>query len=104
VRPAALFVLLIGLWEAVVRLFDVQDYVFPAPTAVARSLYDDRGLLASATGVTVREVALGYLLAVGGALLLAIVLHFFPALRRALLPLLILSSSSSRSSASSPSS
>jgi putative hydroxymethylpyrimidine transport system permease protein len=91
VRPALLFAALIGLWEAVVKLFDVQDYVFPAPTAVARSLFDDRGLLGSATLVTVREIALGYLLAVAGALLLAVALHFSPALRRALLPLLVLS-------------
>ncbi len=90
-RPAALLVLLVGLWEAVVRLFHVQDYVFPTPVAVARSLYDDRGLLGSATLVTLREVVLGYLLAVAVALLIAVVLHFSAALRRALLPLLVLS-------------
>jgi putative hydroxymethylpyrimidine transport system permease protein len=79
------------MWEAVVRLAHVQDYVFPAPSAVARSLYDDAGLLGSATLVTVREIALGYLLAVACALLIAVALHFSPALRRALLPLLVLS-------------
>lgn len=90
-RPALLLAALIGLWEAVVRLAHVQDYVFPAPSAVARSLYDDAGLLGSATLVTVREIALGYLLAVAAALLIAVALHFSPALRRALLPLLVLS-------------
>jgi len=90
-RPAILFAALIGVWEAVVKLAHVQDYVFPAPTAVARALYDDRGLLGSATLVTVRELALGYLLAVAGALVIAIALHFSAALRRALLPLLVLS-------------
>jgi len=91
VRPALLLAALVGVWEAVVRLAHVQDYVFPAPSAVARSLYDDSGLLGSATLVTVREIALGYLLAVAFALLIAIALHFSPALRRALLPLLVLS-------------
>ena len=90
-RPAFLLAALIGLWEAIVRLAHVQDYVFPAPSAVARSLYDDRGLLGSATLVTVRELVLGYLLAVAAALLIAVALHFSPALRRALLPLLVLS-------------
>ncbi|HEV2592416.1 MAG TPA: ABC transporter permease [Gaiellaceae bacterium] len=90
-RPLALFALLVGIWEAVVRLAHVQDYVFPAPSAVARSLYGDRGLLGSATLVTVREIALGFLLAVACALLIAVSLHFSPALRRALLPLLVLS-------------
>jgi putative hydroxymethylpyrimidine transport system permease protein len=90
-RPALLLAALIGMWEAVVRLAHVEDYVFPAPTAVARSLYDDAGLLSSATLVTLREVALGYLLAVACALVIAVALHFSSALRRALLPLLVLS-------------
>lgn len=90
-RPALLLAVLIGVWEAIVRLAHVQDYVFPAPSAVGRSLYDDAGLLGSATLVTLREIALGYLLAVGSALVLATALHFSPALRRALLPLLVLS-------------
>jgi putative hydroxymethylpyrimidine transport system permease protein len=41
--------------------------------------------------VTVREIVLGYLLAVAVALGIAIVLHFSAGLRRALLPLLVLS-------------
>lgn len=90
-RPALLFAALVGVWEAVVRLAHVQDYVFPAPSAVARSLYDGAGLLGSATLVTAREVVLGYLLAVAAALAIAIALHFSAALRRALLPLLVLS-------------
>jgi putative hydroxymethylpyrimidine transport system permease protein len=81
----------IGLWELVVRAADVQDYLFPAPSAVASAFVSDRGLLAHATLVTVREIVLGYLLAVALALVLAVVLHFSAALRRALLPILVLS-------------
>ena len=55
------------------------------------SLGSDAGLLASATLVTLREVVLGYLLAVALALALAVLLHFSDALRRALLPILVLS-------------
>jgi putative hydroxymethylpyrimidine transport system permease protein len=89
--PLALLAAAVGLWELVVRAAHVQDYLFPTPAAVARSLWDDRGLLASATGVTVREIALGYLLALGLGLALAVALHFSAALRRALLPILVLS-------------
>ncbi len=81
----------VGIWELVVRAADVPDYLFPAPSAVASSLSDDAGLLGSATWVTVREIVLGYLLAVAVALAIAIVLHFSAALRRALMPLLVLS-------------
>ena len=89
--PLALLAGAVALWEVVVRAAHVPDYLFPAPTSVVSSLHADGGLLGSATLVTLREVALGYLLAVAAALTIALVLHFSEALRRALLPLLVLS-------------
>lgn len=89
--PLVLLVALIGVWELVVRAADVPDYLFPAPSAVASALNSDAGLLARATVVTLREVLLGYLLAVVVALALAVAIHFSSALRRALLPILVLS-------------
>jgi putative hydroxymethylpyrimidine transport system permease protein len=89
--PLALLTLAVGAWELVVRAADVPDYLFPAPTAVAASLVDDAGLLGRAALVTVREIVLGYLLAVAVAIAIAVVLHVSAALRRALLPLLVLS-------------
>ena len=89
--PLALLAAAVGVWELVVRAAHVPDYLFPAPTAVASSLVDDAGLLRRATLVTVREMALGYLLAVAVAVAIAVVLHFSTALRRALLPILVLS-------------
>ena len=89
--PLALLAGMVCVWELVVRAAQVPDYLFPAPSAIASALASDRGLLASATLVTVREVVLGYLLAVALALMLAVLLHFSDALRRALLPILVLS-------------
>ena len=89
--PLVLLAAAVGLWELVARAASVPDYLFPAPTAVASSLAGDASLLSSATLVTVREILLGYLLAVALALAIAVVLHFSSALRRALLPLLVLS-------------
>jgi putative hydroxymethylpyrimidine transport system permease protein len=89
--PLLLLAAAVGLWELVVQAANVPDYLFPAPTAVASSLANDRRLLGSATLVTVREIVLGYLLAVTCALVIAVVLHFSIALRRALLPILVLS-------------
>jgi putative hydroxymethylpyrimidine transport system permease protein len=89
--PLALLAGAIGLWEIVVRAAHVPDYLFPAPSSVVTSLHGDRRVLASATLVTLREIALGYLLAIAVALAIAVILHFSAALRRALLPLLVLS-------------
>lgn len=89
--PLALLAAAVGLWELVVRVAHVPDYLFPAPSAVASTLHADAGLLGPAALVTLREVVLGYLLAVGLALLLAVLLHLSAALRQALLPILVLS-------------
>lgn len=91
VPPLVLLALLVGIWELVVRATHTPDYLFPAPPAVARSLGSDAGLLTRAALVTLREVLLGYLLAVAAALVIAVALHVSGVLRRALLPLLVLS-------------
>jgi len=89
--PLVLLAVAVAVWELVVRAAHVPDYLFPAPTTVASSLADDAGLLGRAALVTVREIVLGYLLAVAVAVAIAVVLHFSAALRRALLPILVLS-------------
>jgi putative hydroxymethylpyrimidine transport system permease protein len=89
--PLAVLAAAVGIWELAVRAAGVPDYLFPAPSAVASSLGGDAGLLWDAALVTVREIVLGYLLAVAIGLAIAIALHFSEVLRRALLPLLVLS-------------
>jgi putative hydroxymethylpyrimidine transport system permease protein len=89
--PVALLAAGVGIWELVVRIASVPDYLFPSPSAVASSMGSDPRLLSDAALVTAREVLLGYLLAVAVALVVAVLLHFSTALRRAMLPLLVLS-------------
>jgi putative hydroxymethylpyrimidine transport system permease protein len=89
--PLALLAGALGLWELVVRVTHTPDYLFPTPSAVVSALGGNVGLLWQATLVTVREIVLGYLLAVAVALALAVLLHFSTMLRRALLPILVLS-------------
>jgi putative hydroxymethylpyrimidine transport system permease protein len=89
--PLALLAAAVGIWELAVRAAGVPDYLFPAPSAVASSVGSNAGLLWGAALVTVREIVLGYLLAVVVGLTIAVVLHFSSALRRALLPILVLS-------------
>jgi putative hydroxymethylpyrimidine transport system permease protein len=89
--PLALLAAAVGVWEAVIRADGVPDYLLPAPSAVAFAFGDNAGLLWHATLVTVREIVLGYLLAIAVALALAVAIHFSAVLRRALLPILVLS-------------
>ena len=88
-RPLLVLALLIGAWELYVDLGGADPLVLPAPHAVARALYDDRGLLWSNFLTTAEEVLLGIALASAAALALAVLIHFSPTLSRALYPLLV---------------
>lgn len=85
----ALVVALLGGWEAYARLSGIDSFILPAPTEVAGSLWDDRSLLWSNLLVTAQEVVLGLLLALAAGVLLAVALHLWRPVRRAVYPLLI---------------
>ena len=90
---AALFLLaLIAMWEAIIRVFDVPKYLFPAPSQVALALRDDWSTyLLPAMWVTMNEIVQGFVIAAVAGVGLAIILHIFGPLRRAVYPLLIAS-------------
>jgi putative hydroxymethylpyrimidine transport system permease protein len=85
--------LLVAAWQAYVRLRGVPQYVLPAPTDVARTLWDERGPLASAAAVTAREMLAGFAVAFAFGMAAAMALHASPTLRRAAYPLLVASQS-----------
>jgi NitT/TauT family transport system permease protein/putative hydroxymethylpyrimidine transport system permease protein len=90
-RPLLVLAILIGAWEVYVDAGGADPLLLPPPHAVARALYEDRGLLWSNFLTTAEEVLLGIAVATVAALALAIVIHFSPTLRRALYPLLVAS-------------
>ncbi len=64
--PAAVFVALIGSWQAYVTLAGVPHYVLPGPVLVAETLVRDFGTLAPSWWATLRVSLLALLLAVIG--------------------------------------
>lgn len=88
-----LVIFAIGIWELLIRVLDVPGYLWPAPSAIARTLADEANLLGSATWVTLREVIYGFAIAIGAGLGIGIVLHLSATLRRAIYPILIASQS-----------
>ncbi len=89
--PLLLLASLIGGWELVARAGGIENYLLPAPSEVARSLVEDRDLLLPDAWVTAQEVLLGFGLAVAIGVLLAILLHLSPLLRRTVYPLVVAS-------------
>ncbi len=87
----AAVIVLAGLvcWEALVQGGVVDSLLLPAPTEVASSLWNDRGLLGPDLAVTLQEVLVGLLVAVVVGCALGVAMHVSPAVRRALRPLVI---------------
>ncbi len=87
---AALAVLLfLGAWQLYTAVSGLDAFVLPPPTDIARSLVDDRGLLAENFVVTASEMLLGLLCALVLGLALTVALHLSERLRRGVYPLLI---------------
>ena len=86
---AAIVLVLLGGWEALVRLGAVDELLLPAPTHVLEALWTDRALLADDLAVTAWEVVLGLAAAIAAGAALGVAMHVSPAARRALRPLVI---------------
>jgi NitT/TauT family transport system permease protein/putative hydroxymethylpyrimidine transport system permease protein len=89
VIATAVILALLGAWELLVRAGAVDELLLPAPTQVAKALWEDRGLLADDLAVTAGEVLLGLAAAIAAGAALGVAMHVSPGLRRALRPLVI---------------
>jgi len=90
-RAALLALALLGGWELYVDLGGVDEFLLPAPSDVAASLWNDRGLLWDNFTVTAGEVVLGIAVSLVAGVLLAVAIHLSRTLRRATYPLLVAS-------------
>ena len=87
--PLLLVAVLVGAWELYADSGAANAFLLPAPHAVAQAGVDNGGLLLSNLAVTAREVGFGIALALVVGFLLAVTIHFSPALRRAFYPLAV---------------
>lgn len=79
----------IGLWEFVVRVFDVSELVVPRPSDVAIRLYEgltEGGLLYNHLVVTTQEILLGFAIGAALGLVVGVALGLSSALERLLYP------------------
>lgn len=86
VPAVVVFVLGIALWEAVVRLFDIQNFLLPAPSDIVGTLWNDRSALWSAAFFTFREAVAGFAIGCSLGFLAALVVSRFRLLQAAVMP------------------
>src|SRR6266508_3644426 len=86
IPAAVVLVATIGLWEGLIRAFDVQAFLLPKPSAIASTFWDTRSELWHAGWFTFQEALGGFVLGSGLAILLALVLARWRGLGRAFMP------------------
>jgi len=97
VLPALALLALLGAWQiaatsgAIASALGLEDFLVPAPSEIAKVLWEDRSLLADNAWVTLKEIVLGFGCALAAGLAFAVALHLSPTLRHAFYPLIVAS-------------
>lgn len=89
-RITIFYVATLLLWEGLVRVFHVPDWLVPAPSQIFDVIADKNSVMLSHTLVTLNETLLGFVLALGCGVACAIGIVHFPLLRDTLYPSLIM--------------
>ncbi|MEV1294235.1 ABC transporter permease [Pseudonocardia sp. NPDC049635] len=89
--PLGAFVTVLVLVEAVVRLLDVQEFIFPAPSTVFATMWTERALILPEAAYTVTEMIVGFAIAVGVGVGIALWVTASTLMGRTVYPLLIIS-------------
>jgi NitT/TauT family transport system permease protein len=80
--PLASFVIVIAVWQIVVRAFHFDKVILPAPLDVVAAVQHNFNRLMVETGITMTESVLGFLAGAGGAFILAVIfIHSRPVQR-----------------------
>jgi NitT/TauT family transport system permease protein len=85
------FILLASMWEVSIWLFKIPDYILPAPSAIALSLYNGfvSGVFIYNFGVTAFETLIGFLLAAVVGIATGAVVAQFSLVERIVYPWLV---------------
>jgi NitT/TauT family transport system permease protein len=83
------FLALALVWEAAIEVFNIKPYLLPRLSVILDSLWSHRGTLLLQSLVTAKEIALGYLVAVIGGILLSLAIFAWPLAQRMLYPLVV---------------
>ena len=89
VAPLVTLVLLVVLWDLVVRVFDIKPFILPTPWMVGEALVRDFGALVHHGTTTMQEVLAGFALSVLVGVPLALAIASSPLFERAAYPLLV---------------
>lgn len=89
--PLGVLLLLVLLWEYVVRILHIDKFILPAPSRILEALINSSALLIEHSSFTGKEALLGFLLAVFLGMLLATIMSLIDVVKETIYPLVIVS-------------
>lgn len=84
------FAVLIAMWEASCRIFQIPSFLVPAPSEIVVKLFEKRDLFFTHTWVTTYETIAGFLLALVVGVVAAALVVVIPSMRDIVMPILLL--------------
>lgn len=91
IKFSLFFIVLLCIWEVLVRLLHVDVYTLPAPSAIFKSLFNDFSTYHVHLYPTLLLVVLGIICSILCGICVAIILRLIPGLHEYIYPLLIMS-------------
>jgi NitT/TauT family transport system permease protein len=82
-------VILIGLWQLVITVFNVPDYLVPAPVAVVKTYFTGDIDWGAQTLVTLKEGVIGFVIGVAVGFVIAVILSSSPLVNRIFMPYVV---------------
>jgi ABC-type nitrate/sulfonate/bicarbonate transport system permease component len=79
------------VWDLVIRIFDVQPYLVPAPGEALRAIRDDWSTLSPLFWTTVKETVIGFVVGAVLGFVLAVLMSRWSLVQRTVYPILIAS-------------
>jgi NitT/TauT family transport system permease protein len=87
----ALLALALGGWEAYVRIENVNGVILPAPSAIGRTLWDEKSMLVSDLWVTLKEIVYGFVAGFVIGVVCGVLIVYSKIAERTLYPIVIAS-------------
>ncbi|MEC1178156.1 ABC transporter permease [Metasolibacillus meyeri] len=90
-KPALVLLLAMVLWEMATKLFQVEIWVLPAPSIIAKEMFVVFPAFLPHILATIKLVLVGFTSAIVLGIIVATMLHIFPTAREIVMPFLVIS-------------
>ncbi len=89
--PIATFLVLLIIWEVIVKVQNVPQYILPAPSDILKVFYKDYLNLYVNTITTLNEATIGFIIAIILSLTMGILMDFIPIFKKCVYPIMVVS-------------